>query len=323
MVRISVITPCFNSAAFVRRTVASVRAQTLGDWEHVIVDDGSSDRSAEIVETIGREEPRLKLIRQPNRGVATARNTGFRACSKDSQYLLFLDADDCVEPQALEVMSRQLDEHPEVGVVHTEPTFIDADDRVMSVHPSQVGWSPRYVPAGLGVRVLAPEELETPFASVYNLASIIPSVSLIRRSVYEQAPGWDESFGQHYEDTDLLLQLAIRSRFHFLPRKLVHHRRHAGQNTADPRRFGRQEDKLFAKWRNMPGLTVEQQRVLEAARRFREGPMALYGGMRSGTDRMRRGQWASAARFYAGAIRRYAGWFFALPMDGGIGMAHR
>src|SRR5438045_1669769 len=123
MPRVSVITPCFNSAVFVGRTIDSVRAQTVAAWEQVIVDDGSTDASAEVVERLVREEPRLRLIRQQNRGVCAARNAGFRAASSDSDYLIFLDADDCLKPQALEAMTRYMDEHPDVGLVHSEPTF--------------------------------------------------------------------------------------------------------------------------------------------------------------------------------------------------------
>jgi len=314
MSQVSVIVPCFNSAAFVGATLRSVIAQTSGDWECIVVDDGSTDGSADIVGVLAANEPRIRLIRQANRGVCAARNAGFRAASPDTAYVIFLDADDCLEPDALDVMTRYLDQHSHVGVVHSEPSFIDANGRAMDIHPSEVGWKPRFAPCRFGVRELPPHEPETPFASVYNLASIIPSGSLIRRSVFEQTPGFDESFGQHFEDSDLFFHLAIRSLFHFLPQKLVRHRRHPGQNTADPSRFGRQEEKLFAKWHAMDGLTVHQRDLIDAARRFRAGPMALYSGLRSGRERMRSGQFLYAARFYIGAVRRYIAWFISASL---------
>src|SRR5438309_11153343 len=117
MPTVSVIIPCFNTAAFVGTAIRSVVAQTLGDWECVVVDDGSTDGSAAIVEALCANEPRLKLIRKANGGVCTARNAGFRAASPEGRYLIFLDADDCLEPQALEIMTRYMDERPEGGVV--------------------------------------------------------------------------------------------------------------------------------------------------------------------------------------------------------------
>ena len=74
------------------------------------------------------------------------------------------------------------------------------------------------------------------------------------------------------------------------------------------------------KWSNLQGLEPEHRAVVRAALRFREGPLALYHGLRAGNERLRRGQWGQAARFYAGAIRRYATWFATARH---LGMANR
>ena len=101
MVKVSIITPCYNAEKFIGKAIESVRAQTFTDWEHIIVDDGSTDNSAEIIASYTEIEPRLKLIRQSNNGMCMTRNNGFKFCSEQSQYLLFFDADDCLEPQML------------------------------------------------------------------------------------------------------------------------------------------------------------------------------------------------------------------------------
>lgn len=305
MPKISVITPCYNSEAFIGRTIESVRSQTFSGWEHIVVDDGSADDSANMVETLQASEPRLRLVRQSNGGVCRARNMGARVCSSESAYLLFLDADDLLEPEMLTVMVDYLDAHPEVGLAHCGHRYIDADDRPIDPAAYGLQWSPRYVPAGLGVRTLPPDVAETPFVSVFTLAGIVPSISVIRRSIYEKTPGWDETFGQHYEDTDLFLHVAIRSKVHFVPRELALHRRHDAQNTADPRRFGDQERKLYAKWRQMSGLTPEQQAMIRAAWRFREGRLIPSAGFAAGTRHLRRGEIGKALRFYGGALHRY------------------
>ena len=107
-------------------------------------------------------------------------------------------------------------------------------------------WTPRWVPSGRWIRKLDPDEPDTPFVSVFCLAAIVPSLVLIRRSAYCLTPGWDEGFGQPFEDTNLFLHVALVSRIHHLPEPLVRHRRHVSQSTADLDRLAGQERKASA-----------------------------------------------------------------------------
>ena len=309
MPTISIITPCYNSAKFVGSTIESVRAQTWADWEHVVVDDGSVDGSAEIVCAYADGDSRLRLVRKSNGGVASARNAGFRACAPDSRYLLFLDADDMLEPTMLEHIARYLDVHPDVGMAYCAPQFIDEQNRELDSGTVYTGWSPRYTSTRLGVRPLSAQEPETPFASILGLTTIIPSVAVMRRSVYERTTQWDEAFGHIFEDADLFLRLALISKVHFLPQRLVRYRRHDSQSTASGGRYHAQEQKLLAKWRAPQGLTPEQAREVQAAWRFREGRLLPALGLIAGTQHLQRGEWKQAARFYGGAVRRYAASF--------------
>jgi teichuronic acid biosynthesis glycosyltransferase TuaG len=91
--RVSVVTPCYNSAAFIGETIESVRNQSVTDWEHILIDDGSSDGTADIVRTYADRDRRIKLIELgTNSGAAVARNTGINAAC--GRYLAFLDSDD-------------------------------------------------------------------------------------------------------------------------------------------------------------------------------------------------------------------------------------
>ena len=307
MPQVSVITPCYNSARYVRRTIESVRSQTLEDWEHIVVDDGSTDESAAIVEELALLEPRLKLIRQENHGVSAARNAGLAASSAGSEYLLFLDADDCLESEMLRTMVDYLSAHSEVGLAYCDVTFIDSDDRVLDVTPAEMGWSPRHVPTRFGVRTLPEDVATTPFISVYALTTIIPSISLMRRSIYQQTPGWDPLLGHVFEDTDLFLQMALRSCVSKVPKRLVRYRRHANQSTASLERIGIQEHKLRQKWRNIAGLTDSQRAMVDEAQEFIERRLDPYRGVRSGMTHLRHGRIGKAARFFGGALRRYVG----------------
>ena len=240
------------------------------------MNDGSRDGSAEIIAAFARKDPRIRLVSQSHGGVTRARNQGFRAVSSDSRYLLFLDADDCLEPGMLEKLSDYLDVHPAVGLVRCEYRFIDQEGRPIDDPESKH----RYVPSGLWVRKLSPDEPETPFLSVFTLCGIIPSICLIRRSVFEQTPGFDENFGHHHEDTDLFLHVALRSQIHYFSDPLVLRRRHPEQNTADSPEFRekayRQLQKLYSEWRKGEGLTPEEKRRVEEAWRFKEGRLEPY-----------------------------------------------
>lgn len=89
---VSVITAAHNSAASIETCVRSVRAQTCRALEHIVVDDGSSDASGELLAHLAREIPNLTVIRQPNRGAGLARNAGIEAAR--GRYIAFLDSDD-------------------------------------------------------------------------------------------------------------------------------------------------------------------------------------------------------------------------------------
>lgn len=102
--RVSVVMPMYNAARFLRRPVESVLAQTHGDLELLVADDGSSDGSIDLVEDYARGDPRVRLLRaERNGGVAAARNRGIDAAS--GRYLAFLDSDDWWHPDKL---TRQL-----------------------------------------------------------------------------------------------------------------------------------------------------------------------------------------------------------------------
>lgn len=111
----SIAMPLYNKAAYVGKAVASIVNQTFTDWELVVVDDGSTDESADIVRRF--EDMRIKIIRQPNAGVGVARNRG--VAEGMAPYICFLDADDWWEPTFLEEMSRLVDKYPDAGIYGT------------------------------------------------------------------------------------------------------------------------------------------------------------------------------------------------------------
>ena len=111
---VSVITPCYNGAAYVSQTIESVLSQTYPHWEMIVVDDGSKDSSAEIVRSYAEKDPRIILLQQENAGSAAARNNGIR--NAKGRYLALLDADDLWEPDFLEEQIRFMGEHNAICV---------------------------------------------------------------------------------------------------------------------------------------------------------------------------------------------------------------
>ena len=119
--KFSVIIPLYNKAPYILKALESVLAQTYADYELIIIDDGSTDGSAEIVEAILQDPAsRLiassphRLIRQANSGVSAARNNGVAQAYGD--YIAFLDADDWWEPTYLEHMAQLIEDYPEAGL---------------------------------------------------------------------------------------------------------------------------------------------------------------------------------------------------------------
>ncbi len=113
---VSVVIPAYNAAGTIGETLESVLAQSHGSWEAVVVDDGSTDSTAETVRRFAQRDARIRLISQANAGEGGARNTGVAEARFD--WLLFLDADDWISPRHLERMTAELRAHPDLDAVH-------------------------------------------------------------------------------------------------------------------------------------------------------------------------------------------------------------
>lgn len=123
--RVSVVIPAYNAAATIDETLRSVRSQTHADLEILVVDDGSRDATCEIVLRHSAADPRVRLVRQENAGVAAARNSGWRQAAAD--LIAFVDADDLWAPTKIEAQLAALHAGGEgVGLVYCWYAMIDA-----------------------------------------------------------------------------------------------------------------------------------------------------------------------------------------------------
>ena len=114
--KVSVIIPCYNQAAFIPKAIASLQAQTLDRWECIVVDDGSTDNTAEVVTNIALNEPRVRLVQKQNGGSASARDLGLQHAQ--GEFIQFLDADDTIAPNKLE-QQVQLMERENLDISYT------------------------------------------------------------------------------------------------------------------------------------------------------------------------------------------------------------
>jgi len=122
---VSVMMPAYNAESYIGQAIESVLAQSNANWELVIVDDGSEDRTAEVAS--GFDDKRIKIVQQMNGGEAAARNTALRHVQ--GEFLAFLDADDLYLPNHLALTVAYLTSHPQADGVYTDGYYIDQTGR--------------------------------------------------------------------------------------------------------------------------------------------------------------------------------------------------
>jgi glycosyltransferase involved in cell wall biosynthesis len=186
---VSIITPVRNRPQQVLSAIASVLHQTLTDWELIVVDDGSTDDTADVVEALAATEPRIRVLRRPAGGVCAARNAGAEAAR--GRYLAWLDSDTTWEPDFLRLALTAM-AHDGLRVAHAAQQFTDDEGRLRF----------RQFPGGV-------EHL-----SVGNFVDL--NVLVAERSIVTEIGGFDEGL-RRAVDYDLVLRLAAVTELGYLP----------------------------------------------------------------------------------------------------------
>jgi hypothetical protein len=134
--RVSVLMAAYNSAAYLEEAVASVLAQTMSDFELIVIDDGSKDETPEVLARLAAGDPRIVAHRQANQGIGGATNTGLRLARAD--YVAILDSDDAMEPERLAIQADYLDGNPEIAAVGSQWYTMGTDGRITGIdrHPT-------------------------------------------------------------------------------------------------------------------------------------------------------------------------------------------
>jgi hypothetical protein len=196
--RVSIVVPVFNRREQVISAVDSALAQTFGDLEIIVVDDGSTDRTPDTLATL---RPQAKLLRLPeNRGPSPARNVGTAIAR--GEFVMLLDSDDELLPEAIARHVGVLDRHPQAVMSYSRLRQNTAFATILPDEPP---------PTDLGARIV--QIMDGQFAGLF-------SSCLIRRVALEAIGGCDESLATS-EDTDLFVRLAPLGPFVFIPERLT------------------------------------------------------------------------------------------------------
>jgi len=200
--------PAYNRAALIGESIASALAQTLRDFELIVVDDGSTDATREVVRQC--DDPRLVLLERPHRGMSAAVNAGVRAAR--GEYFARLDSDDLWHPEFLAVTVAAMEQAPRVGVVYTRA---DAVEEISGARQ-----------ADRGLPLKFPGK---PFESML-VRDHASAAALVRVECHQRVSGFDEML-RWWEDWDFWIRVSRHYQFRFVDRVLARFRIHAASTS--------------------------------------------------------------------------------------------
>jgi GT2 family glycosyltransferase len=207
---ISVLMAVYNGERFLAAAIESVLAQSLSDFELVIVDDGSTDGSADILADYAERDPRVVLHQQPNQGAPTALNAG--AALARAPLIARLDADDVALPGRLEAQHRRFCSDPALAMVGGQVIVVDEHDRAIAA----------------AAYPLSDAEIRREFAKT---TPFVHSAVTMRKEIFERAGGYRPHFDLA-EDLDLWLRIAEHGELANLDSAVVRYRIHENQVSA-------------------------------------------------------------------------------------------
>jgi len=204
-VPITVLLAVYNGQQYLRAAVESVLSQTFTQFEFLIIDDGSTDGSLNILREYARADGRIRLVTRPNKGLTVTLNEGISLAK--GEYLARMDADDICMPRRFERQLGYMKDHPECVLVGSRVELMD--------------------PEGLPIREMCLEQTheEIDAAHLNRGWPVVHPAAMIRLSALKQVGGYRDEFNT-LEDLDLFLRLAEVGKLANLPDVLLHYRQH-------------------------------------------------------------------------------------------------
>lgn len=223
MPRVSVLLTCYNHIAYLPSAVVSVKAQSFTDYELIAIDDGSTDGTREWLVANGI----AAILNEKNLGTYASLNVALKEAK--GEYIAILNDDDLWARGKLEAQVRFLDEHPEVGIVHTDGGFIDGEGKPMAGSP-------------LGFEFPCFESGDVLLDLVYQ-NKIIASGAVVRRECFEKLGSFNEAyFGSG--DWEMWFRIAEQWQVGFVPEKLTLYRVHGGNASHKLERIWQDDERL-------------------------------------------------------------------------------
>lgn len=285
----SVLMPAYNSEATIAESLDSLLAQTREDWEAIVVDDGSSDRTAAIAREYADRDPRFIVLSKPNGGTASARNMAATRARADLWSLL--DADDMYLPQYFERMGRFIDAHKSFDIYSCSGYFFRAGEDPR----------PDELPDTDEVRSFTVEEMLT--SNRFSVHAVF------RHEVYELAGGFSEDPRMILEDYYFWLSAMLRgARQVHDPERLWLYRMSAGQKTGDQMPCLRSNIHMIDTVLASGDLAPGRARIARQSRRSLVDSCELLQARRTREqleERLTRGEYAHARASYIAARRGY------------------
>ncbi len=225
---VSVVIPAYNHERWITETLESVFSQTLTDFELIVVDDGSKDRTAEIVGQF--QDERLKLVRQKNRGTAAAVNRGLGLSR--GRYVAILNSDDLFKPERLAVLVELLESHPENLIAFSRVSLIDAEGAELEDEAPECTWlrsaEADYQKSGDLLLSLLRDNFVCTSSNFFFRRRLLVEIGHFRDLRY-------------VNDLDFLVRSLTRCQGIFCDRELLAYRQH-GDNTISERKFEKEAD---------------------------------------------------------------------------------
>ncbi|MCK4851950.1 MAG: glycosyltransferase family 2 protein, partial [Candidatus Omnitrophica bacterium] len=260
----SVIIPAYNCAGYITEAVESVLGQTYKDFEIIVVDDGSTDNTREILETY-RRRGLIRYVYQGNQGRARARNTGIR--SARGGYMAFLDADDVFLPESLEHRVRVMKEHPLLSLVFSDHYVKRSEtDKGFFPHHRERRTIPRMAPA-----------ISAQYGNVYLFNSLCckllfinnefpwTGTVLIRKACFDRVGYFDEGL-ERAEDTDMWMRVMAGNEVGYIDEPLSVYNVYRGKLDKEETRHYEAIIEYLEKFSKMEG-TQRDPGLLRAVRR--------------------------------------------------------
>lgn len=262
---VSVIVPAYNVTEFIGEALDSILAQTFTDYEVIVVNDGSPDTEA-LERVLAPYMSRIVYIKQENRGVSGARNTGIKAAR--GSLVAFLDADDTWLPNYLEVQVARIQADPTIDVLYPNVMMFGGASE-----------------NGEEFMTACPSSGEVTFERLLSQECNVSNCSIARRDALIRAGLFDESL-RSAEDFDLWLRVIKQGgRIAYHRDVLARYRRRSGSLTADPIWLNRNAVQVLDKLRRTMDLTPEEQSSVDLNQRrfqaflsFHEGKRAFFEG---------------------------------------------